>query len=356
MRNLFICRFYKWLYKIYFLMRGKIKKNLEKKNSFSLLYELFLVLNKKRKKQLFISFFVIILASISEIFTIYLILPFLSLLLNDDSNYKDNLLTNFFNNIGFDYSKSIYLLAFFLVFFIIASSSLRLFNLWININLTQKITGELSYDSYKKTLHKPYSFHINKNSSIIISSLNKSIEGTSTAIDAALQLIASVTIIFAILIGLSIINLKITIISLSIFSILYLIIFILTKNVLYKNSRFSVKNNSLRFRELSEGLAAIREIIIDGNQDYFIKNFSILDKKLRKKVVQNSFIIAGDGNVIEPDGPVLSIGSGGGFAQAAALAFHQSRKYSAKQVAEKSLKIAADLCIYTNDSITVLEI
>ena len=77
------------------------------------------------------------------------------------------------------------------------------------------------------------------------------------------------------------------------------------------------------------------------------------DWRMDKK---NSFIIAGDGNVIEPDGPVLSIGSGGGFAQAAALAFHQSGKYSAKQVAEKSLKIAADLCIYTNDSITVLEI
>ena len=70
----------------------------------------------------------------------------------------------------------------------------------------------------------------------------------------------------------------------------------------------------------------------------------------------NSFIIAGDGNVIEPDGPIVAIGSGGGFAQAAATAFYQSGKFSAKQIAEKSLKIAADLCIYTNDSITVLEL
>jgi len=69
-----------------------------------------------------------------------------------------------------------------------------------------------------------------------------------------------------------------------------------------------------------------------------------------------SFIISGDGNVIEPDGPVVAIGSGGGFAQAAATAFLQTGKYTAKQTAEKSLKIAADLCIYTNDAITVLEI
>ena len=56
------------------------------------------------------------------------------------------------------------------------------------------------------------------------------------------------------------------------------------------------------------------------------------------------------------DRPIIAIGSGGGFAQAAATAFYQSGKFSAKQIAEKSLKIAADLCIYTNDSITVLEL
>ena len=273
-------------------MIDKNIKTLEKKSSFFLLYELFKVLSLKRKKQLFFSFFVIILASISEIFTIYFILPFLSLLLKDEKNIEDSFISNFFSNIGFNDSNSIYLLGSFLIFFVIISSALRLFNLWININLTQKITGELSYDSYKKTLHKPYSFHINKNSSIIISALNKSIEGTSIAIDAALQFISSITIIIAILIGLSIINFKITIIALIIFSILYLIIFVLTKNILYKNSRFSVKNNSLRFRELSEGLSAIREIIIDGNQEYFLKNFSIIDKNLRKKVVQNGFIIS----------------------------------------------------------------
>jgi len=91
----------------------------------------------------------------------------------------------------------------------------------------------------------------------------------------------------------------------------------------------------------------------DWRMDKMLRHLEALLLVMDKK---NSFIIAGDGNVIEPDGPVLSIGSGGGFAQAAALAFHQSGKYSAKQVAEKSLKIAADLCIYTNDSITVLEI
>ena len=81
-----------------------------------------------------------------------------------------------------------------------------------------------------------------------------------------------------------------------------------------------------------------------------------LDAMLVVMSDKNSFIIAGDGNVIEPDGQVVAIGSGGGFAQAAALALISKTKLSAKQIAFESLKIAADLCIYTNDSISVLEI
>ena len=71
--------------------------------------------------------------------------------------------------------------------------------------------------------------------------------------------------------------------------------------------------------------------------------------------LSSSFIISGDGNVIEPDGEIISIGSGGGYAHAAAKAFLQSRNLSAKQIAKRSLEIAAELCIYTNNQITVIE-
>ena len=71
--------------------------------------------------------------------------------------------------------------------------------------------------------------------------------------------------------------------------------------------------------------------------------------------LSSSFIIAGDGNVIEPDDQIISFGSGGGYAHAAAGAFLQSGNLSAKQIAKKSLEIASELCIYTNNQITVIE-
>ena len=66
--------------------------------------------------------------------------------------------------------------------------------------------------------------------------------------------------------------------------------------------------------------------------------------------------MSGDGNVIEPDGPIIAIGSGGGFAHSAAAAFLENTKLKSGEIVKKSLKIASDLCIYTNDAITVMEI
>ena len=97
---------------------------------------------------------------------------------------------------------------------------------------------------------------------------------------------------------------------------------------------------------------AVVELAKDWRMDKYLRNLEALLALMNKR---NAFIVSGDGNVIQPDGPIVSIGSGGGFAQAAATAYLKSTTYPAKKVVEKSLLIAADLCIYTNDSITVLE-
>ena len=64
-------------------------------------------------------------------------------------------------------------------------------------------------------------------------------------------------------------------------------------------------------------------------------------------------IISGNGEVIEPDGGVCAIGSGGNYALAAARALIQETNYSAEEIAHKALKIASEICVFTNDHITV---
>ena len=62
-------------------------------------------------------------------------------------------------------------------------------------------------------------------------------------------------------------------------------------------------------------------------------------------------MVSGTGEVIEPDDGIAAIGSGGNYALAAARALYQNTNYTAEEIAKKSLKIASEICVYTNDNI-----
>ncbi|MCK4257530.1 MAG: ATP-dependent protease subunit HslV [Halanaerobiales bacterium] len=71
---------------------------------------------------------------------------------------------------------------------------------------------------------------------------------------------------------------------------------------------------------------------------------------------ENMLVISGTGDIIEPDGQTVAIGSGGPYAQAAAMALVQNSDLSAKEIAIKAMEIAGSICIYTNQNITVEEL
>jgi len=68
---------------------------------------------------------------------------------------------------------------------------------------------------------------------------------------------------------------------------------------------------------------------------------------------ESSLIISGNGDVIEPEAGIMAIGSGGPFAQAAARALVENTELDARDIVERSLNIAADICIYTNRNLTI---
>ena len=98
---------------------------------------------------------------------------------------------------------------------------------------------------------------------------------------------------------------------------------------------------------------AVVELAKEWRTDKYLRNLDALLALMDRK---QSYLLSGDGNVVEPDGPVVSVGSGAGYAQAAAQALLSCKVTSPREVVERALKIAADICIYTNQQITVLEL
>ena len=81
-----------------------------------------------------------------------------------------------------------------------------------------------------------------------------------------------------------------------------------------------------------------------------------LEAQLLAADANKTLIISGTGDVIEPENDALAIGSGGSFALAAALAYLDGSELSARDIAERSLKIAGNICIYTNVQLTIEEL
>lgn len=98
---------------------------------------------------------------------------------------------------------------------------------------------------------------------------------------------------------------------------------------------------------------SVVEMAKDWRTDKVLRH---LDALLLVADVSNTYLLSGTGDVIEPDEAVAAIGSGGAFAKSAATALIENTKLSAREIVEKSMTIAARICIYTNPNIRYEEL
>lgn len=95
------------------------------------------------------------------------------------------------------------------------------------------------------------------------------------------------------------------------------------------------------------------ELAKDWRSDRVLRR---LDALLAVANTESGFVVSGGGELIEPDDGILAIGSGGNYALAAARALLGAKDLSARDITQQSLEIAADICVYTNHNITIIEL
>ena len=95
---------------------------------------------------------------------------------------------------------------------------------------------------------------------------------------------------------------------------------------------------------------AVVELAKDWRMDKYLRQ---LEAMLIVANREKAYLLSGTGDLIQPDDGLLAIGSGGGYALAAARALMDNTDLGAKEIAERAMKVAASICIYTNDHITI---
>ena len=98
---------------------------------------------------------------------------------------------------------------------------------------------------------------------------------------------------------------------------------------------------------------AVVELAKDWRSDRVLRRLEALLVVANR---ENSFVVSGSGELIEPDDGIIAIGSGGNYALAAARALGSHSALSAKEIVQLSLEIASDICVFTNRNISILEL
>lgn len=269
-----------------------------------LIRELFCHITKKRRNQFIVIFILVIITSVFEVFSISLIMPFLAAITNPENFLISGPLKFFFAG----HTKDSYtlLITVFFIMAILIASGFKLLTTWALTQIAVKTGSDLSVDIYKKTLNQPYKVHISRNTSEIIDVIsNKTNNVIYTSMLPALNFLASLIVLFFILITLIVINPLIAFILLFGFGGSYFLVGFFVKKKLMLNSERMARESSNVIKLLQESLGAAREILLNGNQNIYCNAYLASDYPLRRAQGSNIFTGQSPRYILEAIGIIL---------------------------------------------------
>ena len=267
-------------------------------------------LSKRRRKQFWLLLVLMILASITEIISVGAVLPFLGILTAPDQVYQHQLMQPI-NNILKITSPEQLLLPLTIVFILAAflAGAIRLTLLYVMTRFSFATGADLSINIYRRTLYQEYSVHISRNSSELINGIiTKTNTVIGKVISPALNLISSTIIIIAILGALFAIDIIVALAASIGLGTLYYGVIRYTKKQLRKNSQTIADQSTQMIKSLQEGLGGIRDVLIDGSQQFYCDLYRNADLPLRRASGNNVFIGGSPRYAMEAVGMTLIAG------------------------------------------------
>ena len=263
------------------------------------IFRLFILLSSRRKKEVFLILFTIILNSVTESFSLFSLIPFLSIIASSERINTIPYFGSLFDYLGFnDEFQSFFVITVFCAA-VLFSTFLKLLNNWLIIRVCAKINIDLSNLIFRNNIYQPYSLYLDKNSSDIISLIIEKSSTAANAIATALNLVTCTFISSLIILFLFIYNWKITISAIILLSIYYYFISKLVKISLLKNGETVAINDPKKIKVIQETFFGFRDLKINGTQDTFIKLFNKYHSLSRLSEANSEFKLSAPRSLLE---------------------------------------------------------
>ena len=251
-----------------------------------------------------------IIASLSEIISIGAVLPFLGALTAPEQVYQHPLMQSIIQILGLtEPSQLILPLTIFFIIAVLLAGLIRLTLLYVMTRLSFATGADLSISIYRRTLYQEYTVHVSRNSSEVINSIitktNIVINGVLTQV---LTFISSTALLIGIMGALFAINISVALSASIGFGLLYWLVIRYTKNQLKDNSQIIADQSTQMIKSLQEGLEGIRDLLIDGTQQFYCQLYRSADLPLRRASGNNLFISGSPRYALEAIGMTLIAG------------------------------------------------
>lgn len=264
-------------------------------------------LSPRRRMQLGGQLLLMLAAAFAEVVSLGAVLPFIAALTAPDEMMNYPLVANAAGLMGITSSQQLVLpmtVAFALA--ALVAGTIRIIELRTSTRLAYAVGADLGIEIFRRTLHQPYQVHISRNSSEVVSGVTRKVDGVvSGVLLQVLLLLGGLVIFTSILVALLLINWAMALLSASLFGASYLLITVLTRRALRQNGRVIATEQNRVVRTLQEGLAGIRDVLLNSNQGYYTAVYRSADIPLRNAQGSNAFLARYPRYTMESVGMIL---------------------------------------------------
>lgn len=248
-------------------------------------------LSLSRHRQFRLLAILTILSAFSEVVSLGSVIPFIAAITQPEKVMEYSLVANFAEIIGVTKGSDLVVpLAIAFGFAAVVAGCLRLSLVWATIQFGNGCGADLSIELYKRTLFQPYSVHISRSSSEIISGITQKVAAITGVLTSVTVFLTSVFLFISIVATLIIVDPVMALAAASSFGFAYILIATLTKKRLEVNSSIVAEQQNQVVKALQEGLGSIRDVLLDGSQNIYVEIYDKAVNKVRRGFVQNAFI------------------------------------------------------------------
>ncbi len=256
-----------------------------------LLFRLQKQLSQKRKKQFKLLIVLVLLNAAAEVISFGAILPFLNVVLDQESIKSSPYIGWVLDTLEITDNGIILLLTTVtFITLVITSSAIKIVNIRVNCLFSGAIASDISKKTYRNIIDKDYTFHIEENSSKLVTSLTSYVNKAAATLDMSLTIITNIIVSIFLVTALMIYNFKITLSLVSIICVSYLLLMKYVKSTLRSNSKKIATDSSGLVKIMQESFGSIREIKLYGASQNFLEKYVPLDERQKKLSSENKFL------------------------------------------------------------------